>query len=83
MYLLGHLVASSLSKVGFQADSCLLDTTTHIFVYLMARVVLVKTAQNTRGIILNFKQAIGLGLTDYGQHHLGQVHDQGDLGILL
>ena len=29
--------------------------------------------------MLNFKQVIGLGLTDYGQHHLGQVHDQGDL----
>ena len=29
--------------------------------------------------MLNFKQVVGLGLTDYGQHHLGQVHDQGDL----
>ena len=29
--------------------------------------------------MLNFKQVIGLGLTDYGQHHLGQVHGQGNL----
>ena len=43
----GHLVASSLSKVGIQAGSCLLkvDTTTHILVYLIARVGLIKQLQ--------------------------------------